>query len=112
MAPIPGFTAILTNFESWQTQILSHKFLEYPRQPMPTTEEIRTILHESIENTDDPEVLSLVQEILQRKYTPEESFRLTENQSKQLDQARAEIERGEFLSNDQANALVDEWLNK
>lgn len=79
---------------------------------MQTTDEIKTILHESIENIDDPEVLRIVQEILERKYKPEQKFRLNEAQSKQLDEARAEIERGEFLSNEQATALVDEWLRK
>ena len=79
---------------------------------MPTTEEIKSILHESIENIDDPEVLGLAQEILQRKYTPEKSYQLSKEQAKLLDEAKAEIQRGEYLSNDQATALVDEWLNK
>lgn len=77
-----------------------------------TTKELKSLLHESIENIDDEGFLRTVKNILDRKYEPKEDITLTPYQEKRIDQAKESINRGDFLTNDQADQLVAKWLNE
>lgn len=76
------------------------------------TKELKSLLHESIENIDDEELLRVAKNILDRKYTPVENIELNEYQKKRLEKAKAGISTGESLSNEQADKLVSQWLNE
>lgn len=76
------------------------------------TKELKSLLHESIENIDDEGFLQTIKNILDRKYEPKEESTLTPNQEKRINQAKQSIEQGKFLTNDQADQLVAKWLNK
>jgi predicted transcriptional regulator len=76
------------------------------------TKELKNLLHESIENIDDEELLRLAKSLLERKYTPVENIELNEYQKKRIDKAKASIARGDFLTNEKADELVAKWLNE
>ncbi len=74
--------------------------------------ELKNKLHESIENVDDETVLKAVKEVLDRKYLPEEKIDVSYKQQQRIEKAKESIEKGEYLTNEQADQIIDEWLNK
>lgn len=75
------------------------------------TKELKKLLHESIENIDDEGFLQTVKEILDRKYEPEK-ISLTSYQKTRIEEAKRSINRGDMLTNEQADKLVAKWLNE
>ncbi|MFO8030754.1 MAG: hypothetical protein R6U28_12915 [Cyclonatronaceae bacterium] len=76
------------------------------------THELKSLLHESIENIDDDELLLMAKSLLDRKYKPDEAIELNDYQKQRIEKAKASIARGEYLSNEQADKLVAQWLNE
>jgi len=76
------------------------------------TKELKSLLHESIENIDDEELLRVAKSILDRKYTPVDNIELNEYQEQRIDKAKASIAKGDYLTNNQADELVTKWLNE
>lgn len=76
------------------------------------TKELKSLLHESIENIDDEELLRVAKSILDRKYTPIDNIELNEYQKERIDKAKASISKGDYLTNEQADELVTKWLNE
>lgn len=76
------------------------------------TKELKSLLHESIENIDDEELLRFAKSILDRKYEPAENIKLNEYQKSRLDKAKKSIQQGNYLTNEQADELVTTWLNE
>lgn len=74
------------------------------------TKALKTQLHESIKNIDDEELLRTGKEILDYKYQSVSEPELTEYHVKRIEQARDSIKKGETLTNEQADKLVDKWL--
>lgn len=74
--------------------------------------ELKSLLHESIENIEDEEILRAAKNILDRKYAPTEKIVLNEYQIQRLEKAKVGIARGEHVSNEQADKLVAKWLNE
>ena len=76
------------------------------------TKDLKNLLHDSSENIDDEELLRVAKSVLDRKYTPVETIELNEYQKQRLEKAKAGIAKGEYLSNEQADKLVTQWLNE
>jgi hypothetical protein len=76
------------------------------------TKELKKQLHESIENIDDEELLSLAKSILDRKYSPTEKVTLNTYQEKRINDAKKSIESGRTLTNEKEDRLVTQWLNE
>jgi len=76
------------------------------------TKELKTLLHESIENIDDESLLQTVKHILDHKYQPKEEVTLSSYQKRRIDQAKKSIDQGDYLTNEQADQMVAQWLNK
>ncbi len=76
------------------------------------TKQLKSLLHESIENIDDTDLLRIAKSILDRKYAPDENIQLNEYQKQRLDEAKRNIKAGKFLTNDQADEIVAKWLNE
>ena len=76
-----------------------------------TTTQIKSFLHESIENIDDPEFLQMIKEIVEDKYSPPE-LQLTQWQKDRIEESKRQIKEGKFLTNEEADALVEKWLNE
>jgi hypothetical protein len=73
---------------------------------------IKTLLHESIENITDEDFLLAVKQILDRKYIPSKSPKLSKAQTKRIEESKEQIRKGNFLTNAQADKLVDKWLKE
>lgn len=76
------------------------------------TKELKSLLHESIENIDDEELLRAAKSILDRKYEPSTEIKLNEYQKQRIEKAKKSIAKGEYLTNEQADELVTKWLNE
>lgn len=77
-----------------------------------STEEIKTALHESIENIDDNDFLSALKQIVERKYTLLEKPELTDWQEKRIEESYRQFEEGKTFTNHQADLLVEKWLSE
>jgi hypothetical protein len=76
------------------------------------TKELKSLLHESIENIDDEAFLQTIKHVLDHKYQPEKDITLNSYQEKRIDQAKKSIEQGDYLTNEQADKIVAKWLNE
>jgi hypothetical protein len=77
-----------------------------------STQEIKSLLHESIENIDDTEVLLIVKQILDRKYTSTTNPSLADWQIERIEESKEQLKDGKFISNSKADLLVERWLNE
>ncbi len=73
---------------------------------------IKTLLHESIENINDEDFLLAVKQILDRKYLPTNQPQLSAEQINRIEASKQQIRNGNFLTNEQADQLVEKWLNE
>lgn len=77
-----------------------------------STDEIKGRLHESIENIDDTEFLLTIKELIEHKYQPTDSPKLTEWQLKRIKESEKQIEKGEFYTDEQVDKAINKWLEK
>ena len=77
-----------------------------------STEEIKSILHEGIENIDDNEFLLAIKELIERKYNSPDLPELSEYQLKRIKDSEKQIENGDFYTNEQVDKIIDKWLNE
>ena len=68
-----------------------------------TTKELRNKVIGKINQIDDEEVLSEIYRMLDDANHDEEVFQLSEDHKNAVDEAKSQIERGEFLTNTQVN---------
>lgn len=73
---------------------------------------IKTLLHESIENINDEDFLLAVKQILDRKYSVTDQPQLSAGQINRIEESKQQIRNGNFLTNEQADKLVEKWLNE
>jgi len=76
------------------------------------TKKLKSLLHESIENIEDDELLRFAKDILDRKYVPVTDVKLNEYQADRIKKAKKDIAKGDYLSGEQADELVSKWLNE
>ena len=74
-----------------------------------TMTEIKNELIEKIKNIQDPEVIEELQRLLDMNVEPP-VYKLTDDQKKEIDQARGEIRRNEGISSEEMDKEIDEWL--
>jgi hypothetical protein len=77
-----------------------------------STIELRKRLIETISKTEDEKLLEEAYRLLEIESGEFEVFKLNEDQTAAINQARKEIENGNFLTDEQASKDIDEWLNK
>lgn len=75
-----------------------------------TAEEIKTILHESIENIEDEKFLEAIRVIVEPKYKTIPSLQISEKHKQILDESVKQIENGDFYTNEEAKKISNEWL--
>ena len=73
---------------------------------------IRQQLHETIENIDDLDLLSLVKDILDHKYHSDPMIEISDHQRQRISASLDSIDSGNFLSEEQVDSLVKNWLNQ
>ena len=78
-----------------------------------STIELRKRLIEKIQVIDDDKLLEEAYRLLEVDI--EEStdvYVLNDQQKEAIDQARKQIKEGQFLTDEESNRQIDEWLNK
>ena len=78
-----------------------------------STIELRKLLIEKIQITEDDKLLEEAYRLLEVDI--EESadvYVLNDQQKEAIDQARKQIKEGQFLTDEESNRQIDEWLNK
>lgn len=69
-------------------------------------------LIDRIKEIDDEDILAEAYRLLGTDSDLEEPYHLNSEQKTAIDEARAQIKNGNYLTNNQANKEIDEWLNK
>jgi hypothetical protein len=77
-----------------------------------STTELKQILIEKIQLTDDLQLLEEAYRLLEINDDRSEVFVLTEAQHQAIETARQQIQAGQYLTHEQANKEIDEWLEK
>jgi hypothetical protein len=77
-----------------------------------STVELRKKLIDKIQKTDNEPLLEEAYRLLERETEGFEIYKLNEEQKNAVEEGREQIRRGQFLTNDQANDEIDEWLSK
>ena len=77
-----------------------------------TTSQLKTALHESIENITDTDVLKTLNEISTHHYTIVSEPDFNEYEIQRLAESEEQILSGNTYTNEQANELIQKWLNK
>ncbi|NOU47366.1 MAG: hypothetical protein HOO86_09915 [Bacteroidales bacterium] len=77
-----------------------------------STQELRMVLHESIENIDDDDFLLAVKQIIDRKYSSAAIPMLSKEQINRIEESHEQIKLGKSFSNHDADLLVEKWLSE
>ena len=77
-----------------------------------STIELRKRLIDKIQKTDDENLLEEAYRLLELETESIETYKLNDDQRNAVDQARQQIKKGEFLTDEQANQEIDKWLSK
>lgn len=77
-----------------------------------STVELRKRLIDKIQSTKDDRILEEAFRLLELETEDIEIYRLNDAQKKAISEARQQIENGQFLTEEQANKEIDEWLNE
>jgi hypothetical protein len=77
-----------------------------------STIELRKRLIDKIQKTDDENLLEEAFRLLELETENIETYKLNDDQWNAVKEARQQIKKGEFLTDEQANREIDEWLSK
>ena len=77
-----------------------------------STKELKKKLIEKIEKTESNELLAEAYRLLELETEDIEICTLSEEQRSAVEEGREQIKDGKFLTNDEANREIDEWLGK
>lgn len=77
-----------------------------------STIELRKCLIDKIQNTDNQPLLEEAYRLLQLETEDIEIYKLSPEQKNIVNESRKQIKSGKFLTNDQADSEIDEWLSK
>ena len=78
-----------------------------------STIELRKLLIEKIQLTEDDKLLEEAYRLLEVDIEETaDVYVLNDQQKEAIDQARKQIKEGHFLTDEESNREVDEWLNK
>ena len=74
--------------------------------------EIKSELHEGIENINDNEFLLAIKELIERKYKPIEHIQLSKIQYDRIIESDKQIDEGDFFTNKEVDKIIDKWLEE
>jgi hypothetical protein len=79
-----------------------------------STIELKEKLIDKIQHTDDENILAELNRLLgiETDNESDDVFIFDENQKIKIEEARLQIKNGDFLTHDEANKEIDEWLEK
>jgi hypothetical protein len=74
--------------------------------------ELRKRLIDKIQQTENKDLLAEAYRLLEMETEDIEMYKLNDLQKKAVNEAREQIQNGQFLTDEQSNTDIDEWLNK
>jgi hypothetical protein len=77
-----------------------------------STIELRKRLIDKIQKTENEALLAEAYRLLEMETEDIEIYKLNDDQRKAIGEARQQINSGQFLTDEQSNKEIDEWLNK
>ncbi len=77
-----------------------------------STIELRQLLIEKIQKTDDPDLLEEATRLFDVAVAGPEVYVLSASEKEGIETARQQIKDGECFTHEQANQLVNKWLNR
>lgn len=77
-----------------------------------STGELRKRLIDKIQQTQDGRILEEVYRLLEMELEDIDIYKLNEGQKKAISLAREQIKQGQFLSEEDADKEIDQWLNE
>lgn len=77
-----------------------------------STIELRKLLIEKIQLTNDDKLLEEASRLLEVEITDAEVYMLNDKQKMAVEEGRKQIANGEYLTDEASNKEIDEWLNK
>jgi predicted transcriptional regulator len=77
-----------------------------------TTLELKNKVIGKINQINDDLILAEVYRLLESNDEDSSVYQLSDNHKIAIEEAKAQIANGDFLTNEQANNEIDEWLNK
>lgn len=77
-----------------------------------STIELRKLLIEKIQLTDDDKLLEEASRLLEVEIEESEVYILNDKQTIAIVEGRKQIINGEYLSDEESNKEIDEWLSK
>ena len=77
-----------------------------------STIELRKLLIEKIQLTDDDKLLEEASRLLEVDIEEPDVYILNDKQKEAIAEGRKQIINGEFLTDEESNKEIDEWLSK
>jgi hypothetical protein len=77
-----------------------------------STIELRRRLIDKIQKTENGDLLAEAYRLLVMETGDIEMYKLNDDQRKAINEARQQINSGQFLTNEQSNKEIEEWLSK
>ena len=77
-----------------------------------STIELRRRLIDKIQKTENEDLLAEAYRLLELETGDIEMYKLNDDQRKAINEARQQINGGQFLTDEQSNKEIDEWLSK
>lgn len=77
-----------------------------------STIELRKLLIEKIQLTDDDKLLEEASRLLEVKIEEADVYILNDEQKMAIEEGRKQITNGEYLTDEESNKEIDEWLSK
>ena len=77
-----------------------------------STIELRRRLIDKIQKTENEDLLAEAYRLLELETEDIEMYKLNDDQRKAISEARQQINSGQFLTDEQSNKEIDEWLSK
>ena len=74
--------------------------------------EIKRKLIEEINSSNNKGLLEELYHFLNLENNFQETYKLSDDQKMIIEEARAQIKKGDYLTNDEANENIDQWLNE
>ena len=77
-----------------------------------STIELRKLLIEKIQLTDDDKLLEEASRLLEVEIVESDVYILNDKQKMAIEEGRKQIMNGEYLTDEESNKEIDEWLSK
>ncbi|MFO7657579.1 MAG: hypothetical protein R6W78_10965 [Bacteroidales bacterium] len=77
-----------------------------------TTNELKHKVIDKINELEDDGLLKDLIRLIEDSSDDNEIYRLSDNHKKAINTAIDQIDKGDYLTNEQSNKQIDEWLNK